>query len=76
MLDIYRNAEAVQNNATPKQARLYDNQVHSFLKMMEKGPKHPDAVTLKKVHEGELSKDSKALHDYLVKRLNDVPHLL
>jgi hypothetical protein len=44
--------------------------------MMEKGPKHPDAVTLKKVHEGELSKDSKALHDYLVKRLNDVPHLL
>lgn len=24
MLDIYRDAEAVQNNATRKQARLYD----------------------------------------------------
>jgi hypothetical protein len=43
---------------------------------MEVGKKHPDAVMLKKVHAGELEKDSKAIHEYLVRKLNEVPHLL
>ena len=76
MLDIYRNAEAVKINATDKKAKLYDNQTLSFLKKMEKGPKHPDAKMLNKVVAGKLKDDSKELHDYLVKRLNEVPHLL
>jgi hypothetical protein len=76
MLDVYRDAEAIKNFATHKKAKLYDSEVLSFLKTMEVGPKHPDAVTLKKVNDGELKKDSKAMHDYLVRRLNDVPHLL
>jgi hypothetical protein len=76
MLDIYRDAETIKMQATKKNARLYDTQVHSFLKNMQVGPKHPDAVMLNKVHEGELNRDSKAMHNYLVKKLNDVPHLL
>ena len=76
MLDIYRNAEAVKLNATPKKAKLYDNQVLSFLKQMEKGEKHPDTQMLSKVHSGELKDNSKEMHDYLVRRLNEVPHLL
>lgn len=73
MLDIYRDAETLKTHATKKQARLYDTQVHSFLKTMATGPKHPDAVLLSKVHEGELKHDSKAMHDYLIRRLNEVP---
>ena len=76
MLDLYRNAEAIKENATRKQAKLYDTRVHSLLKNMEVGPKHPDALTLKMVDDGDLKRDSKAMHEYLVKRLNAVPHLL
>lgn len=43
---------------------------------MEKGDKDADAVMLKQVHDGKLKQDSKALHNYLVKKLNEVPHLL
>lgn len=74
MLDIYREAESIKNHATKKQAKLYDTRVHSFLKNLEMGANHPDAKLLKMVEEGELKKDSKEMHDYLVRRLNDVPH--
>ena len=43
---------------------------------MERGEKDADAVMLKQVNDGQVEKDSKALHNYLVKKLNEVPHLL
>jgi hypothetical protein len=40
---------------------------------MSDGAKHPDAVMLSKIHAGELTRDSKAMNDYLVRKLNEVP---
>jgi len=43
---------------------------------MEKGDKDADAIMLKQVRDGKLKEESKAMHYYLVKKLNEVPHLL
>ena len=47
MLDIYRNAEELHKNSTPKQIKLDGDNVFSFLKNMEhrlQGEKKADAI--------------------------------
>jgi len=74
MLDLYRTSVSLKENSTARGVHRDPAKVHSFLKTLEMGATDPDSKILEHVHNGDLKMTDKPMHDYLVKKLNEVPH--
>ena len=74
MLDLYRTSVSLKEGSTARGVKRNPSKVHSFLKNLEMGATDPDAKILEKVHQGNLKPSDKSMHDYHIRKLNDVPH--
>ena len=52
MLDNYRQMEEFAEATSNKQLWRNDKKMHAYLKELEVGAAHPDAKTVREVHEG------------------------
>ena len=73
MLDHYRKTEDFEDSTTDRQIERNDTTVHAYLKQMEVGESHPDTKTLQKLQKGSVEREDKAVQEYLVRRLQNIP---